>query len=150
MVAQAEMIFRHTEGEKPVLAERAPISKPFKIRSGLAEEFKLHLLKLADTENKVSGSDFVTERLTYLSDTEGELFTGCTLNIYKVDEYTLCRFGAEVDCVFSIFGNSLECFEHKVELAYVCKVVLAAGGAGNIVFFNEIFHFSLCKSVDRL
>ena len=126
MIAQAEMIFRHTEREKPVLAERTPVGKPFKIRSRLTEKFKLHLLKFANAENKVSGGYFVTERFTYLSDTERKLFAGRALNICEVDKYTLRRFGTKIDGVFCVLRNALKRFEHKIELTDVCKIVFAA------------------------
>ena len=61
MVAESEVFFRHAEGEEPIAAERTPILEPFEVRTGLAEEFKLHLLELTNAEDEVAGGDLVTE-----------------------------------------------------------------------------------------
>ena len=37
-----------------------------------------------------------------------------------------------------------------VELTDVGEVMLAAGGARNVVLFNEFLHFSVCESIDGL
>ena len=120
------MLFGHSEREKPILAERTPISKPFKVCSGLTEELKLHLFKFADAENEVSGSYFVTERFAYLTYTERKLFTSRTLNVCEVYEYALSCFRTEIYSIFCILRNALKCFEHKVKLTDVRKIVLAA------------------------
>lgn len=51
---------------------------------------------------------------------------------------------------FCILGDALKCFEHQIELADIREIMLAAGGAGDIVFLDKIFHFFLRKSVDGL
>ena len=61
VIAQAQMLFTHSEREEPLLAEGAPILKPFKIGSGFTEEFKLHLFKLTGAEGEVSGCDLIAE-----------------------------------------------------------------------------------------
>lgn len=70
MVTKTEIFFLNIERIEPVTAETSPVFKPFKVSARLAEEFKLHLLKLTNTENKVTGCDFVSERFTDLCNTE--------------------------------------------------------------------------------
>ena len=137
MIAQAKIFLTHAQGHQPVAAESAPICKPLKIGAGLAEEFKLHLLKLTYTENKVSGGYLISEGLAYLTDTERYFASCCALDIYKVHENTLRGLGTKIHGVLSILRNALEGFEHKVELSYVGKVVLAARGARDIVVLNK-------------
>ena len=48
MVTEADIFVLQADGQQPVMAERAPIVEPLKVRAGLAEEFQLHLLELAD------------------------------------------------------------------------------------------------------
>lgn len=70
VVAEFEIFVFHTEVEQPFVAEVLPVCKPFEVGAGFAEEFELHLFKLADTENEVAGSDLVAETLADLSDAE--------------------------------------------------------------------------------
>ena len=123
------------------MAERTPVVKPLEVSTRLAEEFKFHLLELTHAENEVTGRDFVTERFTDLTDTKGEFLSRRTLYVYEVGENTLRRFGTEINGIFSVFGNALESLKHKVELTDISKVMFFTSRAGNIVFFNERFHF---------
>ena len=118
VVTQAEIFFFYAEREQPVLAEAAPVVKPFKVGAGLAEEFKLHLLELTHTEYEVAGSDLVTEGFTDLCDTEGNLFAGCTLDVCEVYENALRRFGSEVYFALAVFGYALKGLEHQVTDGY--------------------------------
>ena len=150
VVAEADIFVLQADGQQPVMAERAPIVEPLKVRAGLAEEFQLHLLELADAEDKVARSDLVTEGLTDLTDAEGQLFPGGTLDIVEVHKDALCRFGTEVHSVLGVLRDALKRLEHQVELTDVGEVVLAASGAGNVVLLNEVFHLDLREGVHRL
>ena len=86
----------NTQADVPCLAVVDPVLVPFFVSSGFAEELKLHLLKLASTENEVTGGNFVAERLTDLADAEGGLLTCRGHDIGEVDEDSLCGFGAQV------------------------------------------------------
>ena len=132
------------------MAEAAPVLKPLKVGAGFAEEFKLHLLKLAHAENKVAGGNLVPEALADLADTERQLFARGALYVVEVDENALRGFGAEVHRVFGILCHALEGLEHQVELADVRKVMLAAGRARDVVLLHEILHFGLREGVDGL
>ena len=55
----------------PVQPHLDPLVVPVFVFTGLNEKFQLHLLELAHTEDKVSGCNFVAERLADLGDTEG-------------------------------------------------------------------------------
>ena len=140
MVSETDVLFSQTQVQKPVLAEVLPVVEPLKVCVRLAEELKLHLLKLSCSESEVSRSDFVSERLTNLSNTEWDFLSCCSCDVCKVYENTLSCFRSQVKLVFSVFCNTLESFEHKVKLSDVCKVCAAAVRACDFVFFDEISH----------
>jgi hypothetical protein len=55
MVAQPEIFGVDVKRIQPIAAESSPIFKPLQIRAGLAEEFKLHLLKFTHAEDELAG-----------------------------------------------------------------------------------------------
>ena len=61
MVTKTEVFFLYIKGEQPLLAEILPVVEPVKVCAGLAEKFKLHLLKFPYTEDKVTRSNLITE-----------------------------------------------------------------------------------------
>ena len=89
MIAQPHLIFLNSKVQKPVTAEAPPILEPFQIRARFAEKLQFHLLKFTGTECKVARRNFVAERLSDLSDAEGNLFAGGSLYIFKIDENAL-------------------------------------------------------------
>ena len=147
MVAQAQVFVGHAQIEQPFVAEVLPVLEPFEVGVRFAEEFQLHLLKFAGTEGKVSGSNLITERFTDLCDTERQLFAGGALNIGKVYKDTLCGFRAQIDLALGILGDTLEGFEHQVELADVGKVGAAAVRAFDAVFLDEVHHLLVAPAV---
>lgn len=52
------------------------------------------IAKLSGTESEIAGCDLVTEGLTDLSDTEGNLLAGSSLYIFEVNKNTLCGLGS--------------------------------------------------------
>ena len=136
VVAKTEVFFFYVKAEKPIVAIASPILEPLKVGVGLAEELKLHLLKLANTEDEVTGRDLVAEGLTNLANTEGKLAACSSLNSLEVYEYTLCGFGTEVNFAARILGNTLMSLEHKVKLTDIGKIGLAAAGTGYVIVAN--------------
>ena len=65
VVAESKIFVLHAKVKKPLVTEVFPIIEPLKVGAGLAEELKLHLLKLSCTESEITGSDLVSEALTY-------------------------------------------------------------------------------------
>ena len=76
------------------MAEGSPVLEPLKVGTRLTEELQLHLFKLSGTESEIAGCDLVTEGLTDLSDTEGNLLAGSSLYIFEVNKNTLCGLGS--------------------------------------------------------
>ena len=150
VVAQAEVLVLQADGEQPVVAERAPVVEPLKVGARLAEEFELHLLELAHAEDEVARRDLVAEGLADLADAERELFARGALDVIEVDEDALRGLGAEVDGVLCVLGHALERLEHEVKLTDIGEVVLAAGGAGDVVLFDKVLHLLLGEGVDGL
>ncbi len=150
VVAQAEVLVLQADGEQPVVAERAPVVEPLKVGARLAEELELHLLELAHAEDEVARRDLVAEGLADLADAERELFARGALDVIEVDEDALRGLGAEVDGVLCVLGHALERLEHEVKLTDIGEVVLAAGGAGDVVLFDKVLHLLLGEGVDGL
>ena len=69
---------------------------PLLIGARFDEEFHLHLLKFAGSENEVSRRDFVAERLADLADAKGRLHARSTEHVCKVHEDSLRRLRAKV------------------------------------------------------
>ena len=80
----------------------------------------------------------------------GQLLAGGALDVVEVDEDALRGLGAEVDGVLCVLGDALERLEHEVELTDIGEVVLAAGGAGDVVLFDKVLHLLLGEGVDGL
>ena len=150
MVTQTQVLVLQTDVQQEVVAESTPVVEPLKVSAGLAEELELHLLKLSYTEDEVAGSDLVAEALADLSDTEGHLAAGGALDIDKVGENALSGLGTEVNSVLSVLGDTLEGLEHQVKLTDIGEVVLAAGGAGDIVLLYELLHLGMTVGIDGL
>ena len=150
MVPQAQVLVPEAQGEQPLVAEGAPVLEPLQIGARLAEKLQLHLFKLTDPEDEVARRNLITEALANLSDAEGQLLPGGTLHVGEVDKNALGGLGPEIDGVLAVLGDALEGLEHQVELTDVGKIVLAAGGAGDVVLLNEVLHLLLGKGVDGL
>ena len=150
VVAQAEVFVLQADTEQPVMAERAPVVEPLEVGAGLAEELQLHLLKLAHAEDEVAGGDLVAEALADLADAERQLLACRALDVVEVDEDALRRLGTQIHGVLRVLGHALERLEHQVKLTDIGKVVLAAGGAGDVVLLNKVLHLALGEGVDGL
>ena len=148
MIAQTEILLAHSEGKQEITAISAPVVEPFEILARLAEEFKLHLLKLSCTKNEVTRSYLISERFTNLSDTERYFFAARSLHALEVYEYTLRRFGTEVNNRRRILGYALERLEHQVKFAYVGKIMLAALRADDVVRVDVLNHLFLAPAVN--
>ena len=150
MVTQTQVLLLHVQVQQPVAAEGTPILEPLHVGAGLAEELQLHLLKLTGTEGEVAGGDLVAEGLTDLADAEGQLFAGGALHVLEVDKDTLGGLRTEIHGVLGVLGDTLEGLEHQVELTDVGEVMLAAGGAGDVLLLDEGLHLVLREGVDGL
>jgi len=149
MVARAHLIRLDAKCLQPVDAVLFPVSKPLKVSTWFAEEFKLHLLKLSGTESKVTRCDLVTEGLTDLSDTKWNFLSGSSLYILEVYKNTLSSLWTKVYSILSILGYTLECLEHQVELTDICKVVSTTAWAADMLVFDVLLHLFLGPAVYR-
>ena len=147
MIAVTHFLMLQAQAVQPVQTELLPVVEPLQIRIRLAEELQLHLLKLSGTESEVSGGNLIPEGFSDLSDTEGQLLSGSSLYIFEVYKDTLGGLRTEIYRVFRVLGNTLEGFEHQVELTDIGEIVLSAGGAGNLMLLNESGHLFLAPGV---
>ena len=137
-------LFRlHTKLLQPVAAERPPVIKPLQIRIRLTEELQLHLFELTRTEGKVSGCDFIPERLADLSDSERNFLSGRTLHVLEIDKNALRGFRTEINGILRVLRNALERLEHQVKLPDIRKIVFSAAGTGDLMLFNKAHHLFL-------
>ena len=120
---------------------------PLKLRTGFAEELKLHLFKLPCSEREVTGSYLVSEALAYLCYTEGYLFVCAALHVLKVYENTLCRFGTEVYLGRGVLIYTLKRLKHHIKLAYGREIRLSALGAGYAVLLYVAFELFVLPAV---
>ena len=150
MIPQPQILVLQADAQQPVVAEGAPVLEPLQISAGLAEKFQLHLLELPDTEDEVAGGDLVAEGLTDLAHAEGQLAPGGALGVDEVGEDALRRLRPQIHGVLGVLGDALEGFEHQVELPDVGEIVLAAGGAGDVVLLDEVLHLLLGEGIDGL
>ena len=140
VVTQTQVLFLQTQIQQEVLAVATPVLEPFQVGVRLAEELQFHLLELTDTEDKVARCDLVAERLTDLSNAEGQLFPGGALDVGKVYEDALCRLRTQIQFRLGILCNALIGLEHQIELADVGEVRLAAVWAGDLLFPDVVHH----------
>ena len=148
VVAQAEVLVLQTDGEQPVVAERAPVVEPLKVGARLAEELELHLLELADAEDEVARRDLVAEALADLADAERDLAARRALDVLEVDENALRGLGAQIHLGGRVLGHALVGLEHEVEFADIGKVALAAARAGDLLLADEGDHLVVGHGLD--
>jgi hypothetical protein len=97
MLAQAEGRFVVRVPLPPPHTGLCPVLEPLLLRSWLAEELHLHLLKFAGTEDELLGRYLVTERLSLLRDTERNLHRHRLLHVQELNEHRLRCLWAKVD-----------------------------------------------------
>ena len=150
VVTETQIFLLYIEAQQPVAAEASPILEPLQIGAGLAEELQLHLLKFPGPEGEVAGGNLVAEGFAHLAHAEGQLAAGGTDNVLEINKNALGCLRTQIHGVLSVLGDTLEGLEHQIKLTDIGKIMLAAGGAGNIVGFDEVFHLCLGEGVDGL
>ena len=150
VVPEPQVFILHAQGQQEVVAVGTPVIEPLKVGARLAEELQLHLFELTDPEDEVARGDLVAEGFADLTNAEWDLPAAGPLNVGKVHEDALGRLGPQVHRVLRVLGDALEGLEHQVELPDVREVVLAAGGAGDVVCLDELLHLRLREGVQGL
>ena len=150
MVVVAIVLVAHAQGLVPSQAHFLPVLKPLHLRAGLAEELHLHLLKLPHAEDKLAGDNLVTESLTYLGDTEGQLHAPCLLHVQVVDEDALSRLGTQVNLVGGIGKGTHLRGEHQVKLAHVRPVLGARYGIHDALVQYDLLQFRQVRPLHGL
>ena len=141
VVTQAQVLLLDAKAQQPVLTIVLPVSEPFQIGAGLAEELALHLLELTGAEGEVARGDLVAESLAHLTHAEGQLAAGGALDVGKVDKDALCGLRTQVAGGRAVLGDTNGSLEHQVELADGGKIVLAADGADDVLMLcDESIH----------
>ena len=143
VIAHAEILGVHAQGQQPIHAEGLPMLEPLPALRGRAEEFQFHLLELAGTEDEVARRDFVAERFADLADAEGRFFAARGQHIPEVDEDSLGRFGPQVNRRGAVFRDPHVGFEHQVELTDRGPVAIAAIGTIDLAIVQKGLHLPL-------
>ena len=105
--------------------------------------------QLSGTAGEVARRNLVSERLSDLSDAEGNFLSGSSLYVLEVYKDTLGRLRTEIYGILRVLGYTLEGFEHQVELTDIGKVMLSAGRTGDVVLVNISLHLLLAPGVHR-
>ena len=119
----------------------------FYIRAFFAEPLMFHLLEFYGSENKIAGGYFVSKRLSYLRNSEGNFRPYGTLNVLEVYEFALRRFGTKVNFILIVFGYASRRFEHQVEISYRRPVEFAAYRAFYFMLVDIRLHLFLTHGV---
>ena len=140
MVPKADALFLHAKREQPLVTEILPVVEPLHLLGRRAEEFELHLLKLARTESEVARGDLVTERFADLPDAERHALACGALHVFEIHKYALRRFGTKKYLAGGILGDALKRLEHQVEFANAREIALAAYGAVDFLLGDKRLH----------
>mmetsp|Transcript_9097 Transcript_9097/g.19667 ORF Transcript_9097/g.19667 Transcript_9097/m.19667 type:complete len:208 (-) Transcript_9097:943-1566(-) len=105
------------------------------IVTGGDKVFDFHLFEFSRSENKVSGSDFVSEGLSHLGNPKGDLLAGGVENVLEIDKDTLSGFRSQVGNVLAVNGGTDAGFEHQVEVPGCRQGRLAGSRGGNLCEF---------------
>ena len=135
----------HAQVQQPLVAEVPPVLEPLQVGAGLAEELQLHLLELPGAEGEVAGVISLRKDLPIWHTPKGSFFRVVRWMFWKLTKMPWAVSG-QVNGVLGVLGDALEGLEHQVELADVGEVVLAAGGAGDLVPVDE-GHLLLAEGV---
>ena len=81
---------------------------------------------------KLPGVISFLKALPICADAEGHFGARGALHVQKVHEFSLRRFGAEINFVLPFLGYAAGGFEHHIELADGGEVALPAFGAGTL------------------
>ena len=115
VLEQAQVVWVDAEVGVPSHALFDPVIVPLLVGSWLYEEFHLHLLELASSEDEVTRGDFVAKRLADLADAEWGLHARRTKHVGEVYEDTLSGFWAKKVHSALVFNRSEVSFQKTVE-----------------------------------
>ena len=102
------------------------------------EIFNLHLLKFSATEDEVARCNFITKRLTLLSDTKWQIRIETIDNVFEIGEDALSGFGAEIrDTVLTLSRANVR-FEHHIKRPRFTQWITIR--AFDALFYNRCVH----------
>src|SRR3989344_8666758 len=136
----SQISFFQSHVQKELLPLIHPIVKPLSIMPRLYKIFYFHLFQLSQTKQKVPRGNFVSECLSYLSDTEGHFEALRFLHQLKIHKHGLGGFRAQKSSMGNIFNRPQKCLEHQVEILWLGKIFFTA--RGTLILF---FRFSLSR-----
>ncbi len=93
----------------------SPIIEELIVISWFYEKLHFHLFKFTGSENKVFSYNFVTESLSYLSNSKRNFHTVRLDNIFVVYINTLSSFRAKIHNTCRIFCSTNMSFKHQVK-----------------------------------
>ena len=150
VVVETIVLSTEAQSQMPSHTGLLPLREPLQFGTGLHEVLHLHLLELTHAEDELTGNDFVTESLTYLCDTEGQLHATRFLHVQVVDKDSLCRLRTQVDCRSTIGSASDLGLEHEVELAHFSPVACATDWAYDSFVKDDLSQFFQVVGVQSL
>ena len=138
---EAVLTLRESKTTVPVDTCFLPLLIPFEICSGLHKKLHLHLFKFTHTEDKLTGNNFIPERLPCLRDAERNFHTTGLLHVQEIHKNTLCCFRAEINRTRLLTHRTQLCTEHQVKLTHIGPVARSTHRTGNFQIDNNLFYF---------
>src|SRR5262249_989322 len=119
-----------------------PFSMPCFIRARHTEKFDLHLLELTGAERKIARRDLISERLSYLGDSERQFLPRSLKDIVEVDKDSLGGFRPEINFDRRFLHRTERGFEHQACGPWLRKLSTAAWANGlRAAYFLHEFVF---------
>src|SRR5207253_11324721 len=97
MRAQTQVLAANAQRQVPLEPLLLPVLQPLHLLGGWDEILELHLLELAQAEDRVAGGDLVAKGLADLGDAEGRPHPGGVEDVGEVDENALRGSRPQVD-----------------------------------------------------
>ena len=136
MIMETVVICTEPECLMPLHTRFFPLIKPLHLGTRFHKKLHLHLFELTHTEDKLAGYDLISERFSYLCDTERQLHATGLLHIEIVYEDTLCRFRTQINPISTLRSGAHFGGKHEVELPHI-RPILRTGDRINDAFIEN-------------
>ena len=112
---QPKHVSRNAQIDVPLKSLGAPIRIPLCRVRRWDKKLHLHLFEFACAENKITGSDLVTKRLTDLGNTKGRTLAAGLQYVAKVNEHSLSSLGTQIHLGATAFNRTGHGLKHQIE-----------------------------------
>ena len=142
MVVETVFLIAQSQSSVPLYTCLLPLSEPVEFCAWLDEELHLHLLELSHSEHELTSNNLVTERLSYLRDTEWQLHTASLLHVQIVHEDTLRSLRTKINLHRAVGCRTHLCAEHQVKLTDISPVLRSAHWVNYLIIKDYLLELS--------